>query len=251
MYQKGIDGDYKTSWQEAVEQVCIEKRSTEYKPSVMQGEVTDGNDKKHTLSNVQYIEYQTDYLRIYWETVEETMSYDMTTAEKANILTAAKRVAKEQATERTLNRIGAPSRKFATQYAGIENDTLTEYLAGIQNADSGGSLTKGEVVEVITGLDVSDEDAWVLYLTKYDSKSDLEAYEHGIDAELYMTAVVDMGGIKSDYNSSGKAISGSRREKIERYLNSVCSTYKEYLFLLGTEYSSVKDDYDYVQYFGK
>lgn len=66
-----------------------------------------------------------------------------------------------------------------------------------------------------------------------------------------MTAVVDMGSIKADYKSNGKVISGSRRAKIERYLNSVCNSYKEYLFLLGTEYDSVKDDSDYISYFGK
>lgn len=60
-----------------------------------------------------------------------------------------------------------------------------------------------------------------------------------------------MDSIKADYKPNGKVISGSRRAKIERYLNSVCSNYKEYLFLLGTEYDSIKDDYDYVKYFGK
>jgi len=60
-----------------------------------------------------------------------------------------------------------------------------------------------------------------------------------------------MSNIKPDYKDDGKAVNGSRREKIERYLNSVCSSYKEYLFLLGIEYESVRDDPDYIAYFGK
>ena len=249
-YQKGIDGEYKTEWQEAVEAVCLEKGSTEYLPSVMSGEVTDGAGNKHDLSDVQYVEYQTDYLRLYWETVEETMSSDMTTAEKARILTAAKTVAREQATERTLNRIGAPSSEFATKYSGVDNDALTEYLAGVSAAGEDGSTLKSEVVDIISGMDIDNDDAWTLYLSKYDSKSALEAEQYGINAKLYMSAVVDMASITPDYDRNGKAISGSRRAKIERYLNSVCGSYKEYLFLLGTEFESVKKDHDYIAYFG-
>lgn len=193
-YQKGIDGGYKTEWQKAVEAVCIETGSTEYLPSVMQGEVKDGEGNKHELSDVQYVEYQTDYLRLYWEIVEETMSSNMSTEAKANILEAAKNVAKERATERTLQRIGAPT---------------------------------------------------------YEDNSAIEAEEFGINTKLYLTATVEMANIKPDYKDDGKAINGSRKTKIQRYLNSVCSSYKEYLFLLAIEYPSVKDDPDYIAYFGK
>lgn len=193
-YQKGIDGGYKTDWQEAVEAVCLETGSTEYLPSVMPGEVKDGKGNKHELSDVQYVEYQTDYLRLYWETVEETMSSNMSTEAKARILEAAKNVAKERATERTLQRIGAPT---------------------------------------------------------YEDKPAIEAEEFGINTKLYLMATVEMSSIKPDYKDDGKAINGSRKTKIQRYLNSVCSSYKEYLFLLAIEYPSVKDDPDYIAYFGK
>ncbi|MBO5700933.1 MAG: DEAD/DEAH box helicase family protein [Clostridia bacterium] len=193
-YQKGIDGEYKTEWQKAVEAVCIETGSTEYLPSVMQGEVKDGKGEKHDLSDVQYVEYQTDYLRLYWEIVEETMSSNMSTDDKAEILTAAKNVARERALERTLQRIGAPT---------------------------------------------------------YEDEDSIEAEQFGINTKLYITATVEMDNIKADKDQDGKSINGSRREKIERYLNSVCNSYKEYLFLLGIEYESVKDDPDYIAYFGK
>ena len=193
-YQKGIDGGYKTEWQKAVEAVCVEKGSTEYLPAVMSGEVTDGEGNKHDLSDVQYVEYQTDYLRLYWETVEETMSSNLSTEAKANILEAAKTVAKERATERTLQRIGA---------------------------------------------------------TTYENKPAIEAEEFGINTKLYITASVEMANIKADVDQNGKSINGSRKEKIQRYLNSVCGSYKEYLFLLAIEYPSVKNDPDYIAYFGK
>ena len=309
-YQKGIDGNYKTDWQKAVEEVCIAKNGTEYLPSVMSGEVKDGNDQKHTLSDAQYVEYQTDYLRLYWETVEDSMTTDMTTDEKAKILISAKQVARELATENTLKRIGAPSSKFATKYSGVANKDLTvffagrdaanddgslkksevvdiisgmdvdndtawalylsenddkttkevyesgldaksymTYLKGVSKAESDGKLEKSEVVDVITGMNIDNDNAWTLYLSKYDGKAAVEAEKHGIDAKLFMTAVVDMDGIKADYKD-GKAVSGSRRAKVERYLKSVCGSYKEYLFLLGTEYDSIKKDPDYISYFG-
>ena len=250
-YQKGIDGGYKTEWQKAVEAVCIETGSTEYLPSVMPGEVKDGEGNKHELSDVQYVEYQTDYLRLYWETVEETMSNDMSTEDKVKILEAAKNVAKERATERTLQRIGAPATEFTTKYSGVDNDDLTEYLAGISAAGEDGSTLKSEIVDIISGMDIDNDDAWTLYFSKYDSKSSIEAEQYGIDAKLYMSATVEMSNIKADYDRNGKVISGSREKKIQNYLSSVCSNYREYLFLLATEYEKYKKDSDYIAYFGK
>jgi len=185
-YQKGIDGNYKTNWQEVVEGVCEEKGSTTYLPSVMSGEVTDGNGNKHNLSDVQYVEYQTDYLRLYWETIEDTLPNAKTTAEKARIISAAKTVAREQATERTLKRIGAPSSEFTAKYSGVENNDLTTFLAGIDKANDDGSVEKKEVVNVISNMDIDNDDAWTLYFSEYDSKGDMYAYSKGIDVETYM-----------------------------------------------------------------
>ena len=185
-YQKGIDGDYKTSLQKAVEAVCKSKNSTEYLPSVMPAEVTDGANKKHTLSDSQYVEYQTDYLRLYWETVEDTMTNNMSETKKAQILLAAKKVAREQATERTLKRIGAPSSEFATKYKGVDNDDLTRYFAAISEANADDSTKKKEVVDVIDGLGVDNDDAWTLYLSRYDSTGAQYAKRGGIEGNVYI-----------------------------------------------------------------
>lgn len=114
-----------------------------------------------------------------------------------------------------------------------------------------GKITKEQAVDIILDTAQNDSQKWQMYLSMYDSKTATKAEKHDIDAELFMTAVVDMAEIKADYKANGKVVSGSRRKKIERYLNSVCSSYKEYLFLLGMEYDSVKDDADYISYFGK
>lgn len=150
---------------------------------------------------------------------------------------------------------------------GVDGKSFVEYSAEVSKAGEDGSLKKEEVVDVIAGMDIDNDDAWSLYLGKYDEESAIAAEKHGIDAKLYMTARVDMGSIQADYNYNGKRVDGatltkaekknakqiknSRRAKIEKYLNKECDSYKEYLFLLGTEYSSIKDDHDYVKYFGK
>lgn len=185
-YQKGIDGNYKTSLQKTVEAVCEAKGSTEYLPSVMPPEVTDGKDIKHNLSDVQYVEYQTDYLRLYWETIEDTMTTKMSTEKKAQILLSAKRVARERATERTLMRIGAPSSDFAIKYKGIANDDLTEFFADVSIASGDNSVKKSEIVDIISGMDIDSDDAWTLYLSKYDSMSGTYARDNGIDGNTYI-----------------------------------------------------------------
>lgn len=123
------------------------------------------------------------------------------------------------------------------------------YFTADGNGD--GEIKKSEYVERMTDMDMDDGTAWELYLGRYGSKAASEAEENGIDAKLFMTAAVEMYSIKPDYGENGKAIKGSRRDKIERYLHSICNSYKEYLFLLGTEYPSVKKDADYISYFGK
>ena len=52
-------------------------------------------------------------------------------------------------------------------------------------------------------------------------------------------------------DENGKSISGSRRKKIEAYLNTVAQDYKQYLWLLGTEYESIFKDPDYIRFFGR
>ena len=130
--------------------------------------------------------------------------------------------------------------------------------------DNGGELSKEETIDIIFDTAETDSEAWemyfgktdswkwkMMYQDKYDKETATEAKKHGIDAKLFMTSIVEMDNIKADYKPNGKAVSGSRRAKVERYLNSVCDSYKEYLFLLGTEYESVKKERDYIMYFGK
>ena len=249
-YRKATDSGYLTDTQQAVYEIVRKEGNTEYLPSVMQTTVKDGDDKEHALSPEQYVEYQTDYLRLYWEYVEDNMlgakSYD----EKIAILKAAKTVARENATSRTLGRIGATTSSFSVKYQGVEANDIIDFMAGVILAGKDGSVKQAEVVDIIMDMSLSDDNAWTLYFSRYDGKAAHEAQKYGISAELYMAAKIELENIRPDYDWRGREIEGSRRGKVERYLKSVCDNYKEYLFLLGTVYDSVKDDRDYKNYFG-
>lgn len=251
-YQKASDHGELTAAQEAVYAVCEAAGSTEYLPSVMQVSIKDGSDRTHELSAIQYVEYQTDYNRLYWEYVEDKLGGANTQAQKVAVLKAAKDVAREEATNRTLARIGAPKTYFAEKYAGLDAEDVVTFKAQLDLADDDdGSVQQAEFVDIILNMGLDDDEIYTLYFSKYDSETAYEAREVGIPADVYFPAKTEMANIKADKDENGKSISGSRRKKIEAYLNTVAQDYKQYLWLLGTEYESIFKDPDYIRFFGR
>ena len=111
-YQKASDNGYVTSAQKTVYDVIKSTGETDNLPGVMPSTIKDVNDKTHTLSDMQYVEYQTDYNRLYWEYATDYISKASTAEAKEKALAKAKRDAKEEATNRVLKRIGAPTQKW-------------------------------------------------------------------------------------------------------------------------------------------
>lgn len=175
-YQNADDHGKLTPAQKAVYAVCKEEGSTEYLPGVMQSTVKDGHGAKHTLSDVQYVEFQTDYLRLYWEYVEDNLS-GAAYGEKAAVLAAAKKVAREQAINRTLARICRPQTDFAADYKGVRDDDIITFEAQKDLANDDGSLKQDEVIEILkfmveTGL--PPEDAYILFRSTVRENKDGE-----------------------------------------------------------------------------
>jgi len=171
-YRKADDTGALTPAQEAVYAVCEAQGSIDYLPAVIQSEIKDGNDRKHTLSDVQYVEYQTDYNRLYWEYVEDNLSKTKGNKEKAAVLTAAKKVAKEQATNRTLARIGAKQTDFKQKYEGIRDNDIVSFEAKVDLANDDGSLKQEEIVEIVSAMitqGLSYDDAYTLFHSRYES----------------------------------------------------------------------------------
>jgi hypothetical protein len=114
-------------------------RRNSYMPSVMNTYVKDGNDVKHTLTDEQYVTYQTRYLALYWSYAEQNLTAGMSTKEKAAVLTAAKDVAKEEATNAMLTRIGATATAYTTDYAGVDAGDVIQFKSQIDLANDDGA----------------------------------------------------------------------------------------------------------------
>ena len=177
-YRKSADAGTSTRAQDAVNAVCDREGSTEFLPSVMQSTIKDGGGTPHTLSDVQYVEYQTDYLRIYWENVEQNLTGAQTEAEKVAILKSAKEVAKEQATNRTLKRIGADATSYFDKYGNVGTNDVIQFQAQVDLANQAdkaageGSADQDDIIgilEIMIEDGLSYEDAYMLFHSKYDS----------------------------------------------------------------------------------
>ncbi len=217
---------------------------------------------EHKLTHDEYFEFHEARGALYDEVIpylaEQGWYNECSAGQKAEILKDFKEAADKLTKKRIVPSYNLNNKKLESIYANgasaaeVVNIYLVDKYIGLSaDVNGDGELERAEVVGAITEMDVDNDAAWDLYLSKYDSKTASEAEGFGIDAKLFMTAVADMDGIKADYRENGKIISGSRRAKVERYLNSVCSSYKEYLFLLGMEYPSIKKDADYISYFGR
>ena len=171
-YQKAADEGTTTRSQDAVYKVCEQAGTTEYLPAVMQSTIKDGEGSSRTLSDVQYVEYQTDYLRLYWEHVEADLDTTASQAEQVAVLKAARDVAKEEATNRTLARIGAPRTDYFDKYGDVSTDKVIEFKAQADLANDDGSLKQDEIINIIEIMiedGLSYEDAYALFHSKYDS----------------------------------------------------------------------------------
>lgn len=172
-YQKATDSGKLTQAQNRVYNLCKRIGNTEHLPGVMQTEIKDGNGIVRNLSDVQYVEYQTDYLRLYWENVENNLDITASVAEQAAVLEAAKSVAKDTATNRTLARICAPQTSSLSDYQGVSTNDIITYKAQRDLANDDGSLKQAEVIGILEMMiateGLSYEDAYILFHSEYES----------------------------------------------------------------------------------
>lgn len=110
-----------------------------------------------------------------------------------------------------------------------------------------GSYSSKEKAEAISNVKLGDSE--IAYL--WGEKGGFEALDAGIDMNDYVQFMAEAGDIKADKNKKGKTISGSRKRKIEELLDSMGLTEETYLYLMGTQYDSVKKSRRYISYFGR
>lgn len=172
-YRKQADSGTPSKAQEAVYGVVkASDKGTALLPSTMNTYVKDKHDVKHSLSAVQYVEYQTDYLRLYWEYIEDNLNTGDSVSKQAAIISAAKERAKEQATDSTLKRIGALILDGTDKYSGVSDSDVIQFEAQLDLANDDGSLKQDEVVgilEIMVANGLGYDDAYTLFHSRYDS----------------------------------------------------------------------------------
>lgn len=170
-YRKAHDHNITTDAERMAYGVCKEQGGTELLPSCLPVTVKDGDEKTHSLSASQYVEYQFDYNRLYWEYVEDMLSPSQSADERAAVLRAAKTVAKEEATNRILSELRAPKTSHAEKYEGVKAEDVAMFKAFCDLANDDGSLKQEEVINIIKGMNLSGEESYALFKSKYP-KSD-------------------------------------------------------------------------------
>lgn len=170
-YRKAHDHNITTDAERMAYGVCKELGGTELLPSCLPVTVKDGDEKTHSLSASQYVEYQFDYNRLYWEYVEDMLSPSQSADERAAVLRAAKTVAKEEATNRILSELRAPKTSHAEKYEGVKAEDVAMFKAFCDLANGDGSLKQEEVINIIKGMNLSGEESYALFKSKYP-KSD-------------------------------------------------------------------------------
>lgn len=106
--------------------------------------------------------------------------------------------------------------------------------------------------EVTSGLGISPEDYWSNreeHSYAYDNPESYAVAKAVGGYEAYKQYSSDLYDIKADKDEYGKSISGSRKEKVQDYINSLDADYYTKLILFKSEYTSYDDEnYEIIEY---
>lgn len=179
-YRKASDNETMTAAQKAVYKACKAANDTAGLPAVMNTEVEDSNGKKHQLNDYEYVKYQTYYLDAYYSMVNSTFKSVASNADKAKLLKHIKEVAKASADDYILKNKKASSGYF-DKFAGLNDSQVAQwkYLMDLTNDDDN-STTQNEVIEAIRSMNLSGEQSYTLFHSKYksDKNNPWRAYAH-------------------------------------------------------------------------
>ena len=157
-FQKAYDSGSKTGAQKVIESVCKAAGSTEYMPQVMQNSVKDGDGGAHTLTDSMYVDYQTDYLKRYYEYVESVVSASDDASTQAKACKAAQEYAKEGATNKVLKQLNVTTakqpRSAQLEDQGIDADMQLRYQIALKkyDANQNGHTSQEEAENAIDSL---------------------------------------------------------------------------------------------------
>lgn len=172
-YRKASDNGDESEAQKVVYGLIDRCHDTSLLPSVMQSKVKDGEGAEHSLRDYQYVEYQTTYNALYWGYVEDNLGGAETDAEMIAIIKKAQTIAKERATEKALQSVGAGSSGYFEKYPSIDDSDLITFQSQMDmETDKDGGLSQEELIGILEGMvadGLSKEDAYTLFKSRFSA----------------------------------------------------------------------------------
>ena len=155
-YQKAADNKSRTDAEKEVYAICEAHGDVDILPGVMNTIIKDADGKEYTLSAVDYVEFQTDYLGIYWESVSQALDGVKGDAQRYSVLKSVKDAAKEQAKVRALKRMGAKTTTaWGDKYSGASTYDVAYFKANA-DADGNGSISQAEAEALLRKMDLTN-----------------------------------------------------------------------------------------------
>lgn len=155
-YQKATDNKSQTDAEKEVYAICEAHGDVDILPGVMNTIIKDADGKEYTLSAVDYVEFQTDYLGIYWESVSQALDGVKGDAQRYSVLKSVKDAAKEQAKVRALKRMGAKTTtEWGDKYSGFSTYDVA-YVKANADADGNGKISQAEVEALLRKMDLTN-----------------------------------------------------------------------------------------------
>lgn len=155
-YQKAEDNKSQTDTEKEVYAICEAHGDVDILPGVMNTSIKDSDGKEYTLSAVDYVEFQTDYLGIYWESVSQALDGVKGDAQRYSVLKSVKDAAKEQAKVRALKRMGAKTTTaWGDKYSGASTYDVAYFKANA-DADGNGSISQAEAEALLRKMDLTN-----------------------------------------------------------------------------------------------
>ena len=170
-YRKASDNGDESEAQKVIYDLIDRCHDTSLLPSVMQTKVKDADGLEHSLRDYQYVEYQTTYNALYWGYVEDNLTGSETDVEMIAIIKKAQTIAKERATEKALESVGAGSSGYFEKYPGIDDSDLITFQSQMDiETDKDGGLSQEELIDILERMvadGLSKEDAYTLFKSRY------------------------------------------------------------------------------------
>ncbi|HNX63442.1 MAG TPA: hypothetical protein PKN45_12440, partial [Candidatus Limiplasma sp.] len=161
---------------------------TEQYPTALSPSVKDKSGLVHDLTASQYVDYQTDYLRRYWDYAGKVLASPETATEEG--MKSAKAQARSEAETQILSTIGADSADASSLQTagsiGLTSKNIIDFNAAKATASADGSFTKEEAIAILENMQASDSQKAYFYKeangnatvasNPYSSVNDLNQY---------------------------------------------------------------------------